>query len=362
MPNLGSLSFLGASDEQLKNIYESSMRRYTDKHEPSPHEITNDNWRKSIGDKQFCEAYRDFFDAELPTQSDWKNKFFGFLLDDTDGLILIDKSFDSLIHPIIHLGYAIELNSRSVACEALTMTVVCVNSYYETPTNLKPPTNGTKPALQIVKDIRADDYVPTVDEPFHITFVLNNESVLLSHYNEWQMPEDCDKAIEELFDMAVYIYGATHKPNQIDFDFVLLHLLTGMTAIRKLRPYLDSTTIKRLLRSFFYLSIAIYIAQRRPKVNERLIDDYKDEETRYNWEYVVDHTLHTKLATEPHVVKIIHSLKDAEKDYGSKDGLYLKTALKSVDHLNIASPYNYYKSHEPWIGMEGANRELNVKH
>ncbi|UJR34735.1 hypothetical protein I4U23_027513 [Adineta vaga] len=266
--HLGALSLLGANDEQLRNIYESSMRPYDDKYEPSPHEITKDNWRNSIDDKRFCTAYRNFFNAELPIEGYWKEKFFEYILDDTNGSALIFSSLDSLIHPIIHIGYAILLNSRIVAC---------VHSYYETPTNLKPPTNGKKSSLQIIKDIRRDDHVPNLDEPFQICLVLkDDESVLLEHYNEWQMPEDCDKTIEELFDMAVYIYGATHKPDQIDFDFV------------------------------------------------------------------------------------IYSLKDAEKDYESKNELYLKAAVKSVDHLRTDTPYNYYKSHEPWIGMSDANRELNV--
>jgi hypothetical protein len=259
------------------------------------------------------------------------------------------------------MGYAIELNSRPVACEALTLAAVCFDSMYKV-TELNPPTNGTKGALQVVKDIRLDDHVPSVDQPFQLDSVLTHKSLLLSHYNEWQMPDDLDKAIEELFDMAVYIYAATHKPDQIDFDFALLHLLTGMHAIQKVRPHLDESTVKRLLCGFFYLSVALYICQRQPKINEHLINDYKVEEDKYNWEYIVDKTLHTKLATEPHLVKVIHALKDAEANYGSKEGLYLTAAIKSVDNLNVENSWDYYKSVEPWIGIRNANRELNVKH
>jgi hypothetical protein len=61
-------------------------------------------------------------------------------------------------------------------------------------------------------------------------------------------------------------------------------------------------------------------------------------------------------------VKIIRALKDAEMDYGSKNGLYLTAAVKSVDNLKVDKPWDYYKSHEPWIGISDANRELNVKH
>jgi hypothetical protein len=176
------------------------------------------------------------------------------------------------------------------------------------------------------------------------------------------MPDDVDKAIEELFDMSVYLYGATHKPNQIDFDFFFLHLITAMSGIGKLRLYLDENVIKKILCSFFYLSIAIYISRQQPEINEQLIDDYEVEENKRNWKYVVDKTLHTKLATEVHLVKVIRALKDAENDYGTKGGLYLTLAVKTVDNLNVNSSWDYTKSVGPWIGGPNGNRELNVRH
>ncbi|CAF3630611.1 unnamed protein product [Adineta steineri] len=360
--HLGALASLGASDQQLKDIYTNTMRKYAEKYEPSPHEITDGNWRNSLSDRRFCMAYRDFFNKKLPTQGNWKGEFFKLLLDDKDGLPLINASLSGLLHPIIHISYAIDLNSRPVACEALTMTAVCVGSIYKLPAKLEPPANGIKGALRVMKEIRSEDYAPTLDEPAQFDSVLKNESLLLAYYNEWQMPANIEKAVEELFDMSVYIYGATHKPDQIDFDFGLLHLLTGMNAIRTLQPYLDEKTVKRLLCCFFYLSLVMYISQRQPKINEHLINDYQIEEGKRNWEYVVDRTLHTKLATEVHCVKVIRTLKDAEAKYGSKDGFYLKTAIKSVDNINVDKPWNYYKSHEPWIGMSDADRELNIKH
>ena len=360
--HLGSLALLGASDEQLKDIYENILRNYAGEYEPSPNEITWENWRNSLGDFRFCSAYQDFFNKELPTQGDWKKRFFELLLNNTEGSSLIDASLCGILHPIIHIPYAIELNSRSVACEALTMSAVCFDSLHQMTSKLKPPTNGTKKALQIIKDIRVDDRATSFDKLLHPNSVLTHESLLLSYYNEWQMPDDVDKAIEELFDMSVYLYGATHKPNEIGFDFFLLHLVTAMSGIGKLRPYLDESIAKKLLGSFFYLSVAIYISRQQPEINEQLIDDYTVDENKRNWKYVVDKTLHTKLATEVHLVKVVRALKDAENDYGAKGGLYLTTAVKTVDNMDMNSTWDYTKSVEPWIGGPNPNRQLNVKH
>ena len=360
--HIGSLTLLGASDEQIKDIFESTMYPYGDKYEPSPHKITKDSWRDSLSDSRFCLAYRDFFDNELPKEGDWKSKFIELLVDDSDGLPLIDAAFCGLFHSVIHMGYAIELNSRLVACEALTMTAVCADSLQKITNQIKPPTNGEKAALEIIKAIHSDDRAPKSDKTADIDSLLAHESFVLSCYNQWQMPVDLNQTIEELFDMAVYYYGATHKPNKIDFGFVPLHLITAMDAIRKIQSYLDESVVKRLLCAFFYLSIAVYLQQRQPKIDEQLIDDYKVEGKNFNWNYVIDKTLHTKLATEVHLVKVIRALRDAEGDYGSKEGLYLKTAIKTVDNLNLTIDWDYYKSTEPWIGIRNTSRELNVKY
>ena len=361
--HLGSLILLGANDEQLKNIYENTMRRYVRKYEPSPHEITKENWRHSLGDPQFCLAYRDFFTKELPTRGDWQKKFFQILVDDAGGSPLIDGAFCGVLHPVIHMSYAIELNSRPVACEALTMTAVCSTPLHQNTTKLKPPTHGTKGAFQLIKEISSDEKVPKVETTSQFETVLNmHESFICRYYNQWKMSDNLEKTIEELFDMSVYMYASTHKPNQIDFDFFILHLVTGMDAVRKLRSHLDDVTVRRLLCSFFYLSIAIYIGQEQPEINEHLVDDYQVEENKFSWKYAVGQILNTKLATDPHLVKVIRALKDAEGEYGSKNGLYLRAAIKTVDNLHLESTWDYYKSVEPWAGAPNAMREMNVNH
>ena len=70
-----------------------------------------------------------------------------------------------------------------------------------------------------------------------------------------------------------------------------------------------------------------------------------------NWDYVIDRTLNTEISEDSHAVKTIRALRDAEKVYGNKNGLYLKTAVKTVDNLNLE---------EMWIGGSSDERQLNV--
>ena len=353
--HLGSLYLLGASDEQLEKAYES-MCKYLDPYEPSPEEVNLSNWRKFLGNKHFCQGYRDFYHQQLTSSGNqWQKKFTDLLLENPKQP-LINGAVGGLGHPLIHVGYALELESEVVGAEALAMTAVCYNYLHEVVDQLKPPKSPSKTALEIFKDIRSDPQLPVYDAPGVNNLeptVKNNSQQILSHYNQWNINRDnLEKATEELFDLSVYLYGATHKPNEIEFDFFLLHLLTSMHAIRVIHRHLDDPPIfEHILFQFFYFAIVIYIAQLRPEINEGLILDYQLESEKSNWNYVIDRALNTKLADDAHAVKAIRALRDAEKAYGEKNGLYLKTAVKSVDHLD----YN-----DTWVGGSNDVRQLNV--
>lgn len=353
--HLASLHFLGASDERLEQLYKL-MCEDSYPYQPSPHEITKTNWQQYLGDEQFCKAYRDFFDQELPTSgNDWHKKFFELLLDNQP-TPMINSLVSGLAHPLIHVGYALELDSRIVASEALTLSAVCYNYHHEYVEKLKAPKSGTKSILNIFNDLRADNRLPLFDAPGVDNLepsVKNSFETIITYFDHWHIDvNNLEKTIEDLFDFSVYIYGATHKPDQIDFDFFLLHLLTSMHAIRMIYPHIsDRELMQHILWQFFYIASMLYVCQCRPKIDKELIHNYKIDESVKNWNYVIEQSVNTKLAEDSHLVKAIRALRDAEIAYGSKDGLYLKTAVKTVDHVNTDNM---------WIGGPVNPRQLNI--
>ncbi|CAF1343756.1 unnamed protein product [Rotaria sp. Silwood1] len=303
--HLGSLYLLGATDDKLEKAYEIMCKELVP-YETSPQEINLSNWRTYLGDKDFCKSYRDFFHEQLTTKHP-----------------LINGVICGLAHPLIHIGYAFELDSQIVGIEALAMTAVSYNYLHDIVDKLKPPKSPSKSAIEIFKDIRLDNRLPsydTSDVPTLEEIVKNYTDSVLSHYNQWKMnKENIEKTIEELFDLAVYAYGATHKPNDIEF--------------------------------VFYFAIVVYVYQLRPEINEHLINDYKMDDEKNNWNYVIERILNTELMNDVHVVKVLRALKDAEKVYGYKDGFYLKTAVKTVENVNIE---------DIWIARPNDQRQLNV--
>ncbi|CAF2744361.1 unnamed protein product [Rotaria sp. Silwood2] len=249
-----------------------------DPYELSPHEITRANWREFLGNKQYCKAYKDFFEQELTANgNNWRKKFLDLLLEDKVKPMINGVVCD-LLHPLIHIGYAFELNSPIVAIEALAQTAVCYNPLHEVIDNLKPPKSGSKSALKVFQDIRSDDRLFVADAASiidNIKLVMENlNDLVLYHYDQWKMDEN-------------------------------------------------------------------NFAHGRPEINIKLIDDYHIDDVKNSWDYVIDRTLNSSLAEITHLVKVVHLLRAAEAAYGAKDGLYLKTAVKTVDNVHVD---------DPWVG------------
>ena len=62
----------------------------------------------------------------------------------------------------------------------------------------------------------------------------------------------------------------------------------------------------------------LYICQLRPEINKKLIHDYKIDDSKQNWDYVIERSVNTILAEDPHLVKVVRALRDAEVVYGAK--------------------------------------------
>lgn len=352
--HLGSLYYLGVSDDKMEKAYKK-MCEDLDPYEESPQEITISNWRKHLGDKHYCKSYRDFFNQQLSDANNWQKRFMELLVDNPEQP-LINSLVSGVVHPLIHVGYAFELNSQIVGVEALGMAAVCYNYLHEVMDKLKAPSSPSKNVLEIFKDIRTDIELPVYEAPDlqELEPVIKKyHDRIMFYYNQWKInKENLEKTIEELFDFSVYIYGATHKPKEIEYDFFLLHIVTGMNAIRSIFPHLENSQLmENMIQQFFYFTIAVYIIQARPEINEKLIHEYKIDEKKNNWDYVIDRTLNTKLIDDTHAVKVIRALRDADKTYGDKNGLYLKTAVKTVDNLDFD---------DPWIGGTSNKRQLNI--
>jgi hypothetical protein len=189
-----------------------------------------------------------------------------------------------------------------------------------------------------------------------------------------------ESSLEELFDVSILLLAATtpapsytttsssttneknasteepvsHDPQH--FDFFLLHLLLSAHAIRVLFKNLPFTTHQTMLEAHFLATISYYVSELRPAVK---VDVFKDHamvlkkqasiiheateagtggEDGMDWSFIrrkcFEGDVGLECANGGNYVKALRVLREAEMEYGSKDGLYLNTALMIVEQMS----------------------------
>lgn len=233
-------------------------------------------------------------------------------------------------HPLIHLGYAFELSSREVAMEALGLTATCysyLHKYLDDASYTRASGYSTSSPLDILQRIRRDkrfdavydhlgnDLEPLFDE---------HEEAVLEHWNAWHIANP-RKQFEESQRAAAALLVATHKP-ETKYDFFLVHLLTTSHAVRIILPLIPAKFHVSLVRQWWLLTIAYYIAQMRPDIDLDVVKLYELKDR--DWAWVDKRAVSGEHALDPHYVKGLRAMKEAAETWGDEDSFYLKAAVR----------------------------------
>ncbi|KAK4451475.1 cell cycle checkpoint protein RAD17 [Podospora aff. communis PSN243] len=302
---LCSAYWFGAQPEQLHHIYEVESETL-DPWKPSPSEITQEDWRDFLGDKRYQRAYIDFFEDALAMRHsyNWKKVIEEYMFEGEEPLV--NGLIGGLGHPLIHLGYAFEFDSREIAIEALGLASVQYNflhKYTDDPSyTRKSPFSSTSP-LELLEKLASDDRFDGIfREPGfeHIEPLFQkHESLVLEYWNAWEL-DDPVKQFQESQEAAVALLVATVPPGTHSYNFFTCHVLTTSHAARILLPFLPTKFHVSLVRQWWLLTLAVYIAELRPKVDPDYIPtDLKGK----GWKYVEHEALTNEWRTDAHFVK-----------------------------------------------------------
>lgn len=365
--HLGSTYILGGDAAYLHAVYQSECSGLVPWAE-SPSEITLDSWRQHLGDRAYQRAYTDFFEDEVVRHNyDWRAVVMDILLTGPEPLIN-NLATAGLGHPLIHLGYAYELNSRDVGMEALTLAAVCHNDWGK---YLNDPSYSTRPApaykttsfAHILARVAADSRLDNLfDQPggSNLSAVFrDHEAVLLEHWNAWTLDNPRAQFREVQETVAALLISAAHTPYPSEprlspsttkssststsapahsYDFFLLHLLTTSHALRILLPYLPAQHHIPLLRQHLLLTIALYIAQLRPAVDvDRWIKGY--ETKGRGWEWCRGRALGKeggKGGLDAHFVKGVRAMMVAGEDWEGGEGgkgFWIKAGVRFAEEF-----------------------------
>ncbi|KAF2869389.1 hypothetical protein BDV95DRAFT_577221 [Massariosphaeria phaeospora] len=331
---LGSAYILGGTHEHLNNIYEKESEELEPWHD-SPGEISKEDWREFLGKREYQRAFVDFFEDQLVARRyDWKLLLEEYLFEGDKPII--NGLVSGLGHPLIHLSYAYELDSRTVAIEALALGTCFYSSlhkYIDEPAYTTSSVHSTSSLLDILHKVREDKRFDGLYDhrSGDISKVFEErEDVFLEYWNAWELP-DPKAQFEESQKTAVAILMATEPPEESKFDFFFVHLLTTSHAVRILLPLIPTKFHISLVRQWWLFTLAVYIAQTRPRIQLRLVDNYDVKER--DWKFVVDKALNSAHSMDAHFVKALRSMKAASDTWGDPAQFYLKAAVKFADEF-----------------------------
>jgi hypothetical protein len=129
-----------------------------------------------------------------------------------------------------------------------------------------------------------------------------HEALILEYWNAWDLSssEDPVKLFRESQEAAMAMLVATVRPGTHAYNFFIVHVLTTSHAVRILLPLLPAKFHISLVRQWWLLALAVYIAELRPKIDPDYVPgDLKGK----GWRHVEYQALNSEWATDAHYVK-----------------------------------------------------------
>ncbi|KAJ8463757.1 hypothetical protein ONZ45_g17473 [Pleurotus djamor] len=301
---------LGANSEVIEAAYKSNCE-YQLAAFKSEGPITEANFLKHLGDHRHYNAYMFYFSKLLQTStaSEVLEKFlfskqFNFDASRKTQPEMLSRLMDAIVHPLIHIGYGLELNVPGMIIEGLASTAVhnasssvvitpdlfdafpAVTTPHELPLQKlvldeQPPPLENVHALTVMarmlRDNRFNDFKP---DNLFTTYsqASDNFGPIIKEYGEqWTLdtsdPNMVEKKFEEIVWMNTLIYGLSfwEGEDKIEADFLYMHLVTSSLFLPSVLRYLSPRSQAILLRSYFVVCLVWWVGHGRQTLN---IKDY----------------------------------------------------------------------------------------
>lgn len=230
---------------------------------------------------------------------------------------LLTPSREKVGHPLIHLGYAYEVDNKEVAIEALGLTATNYNffhRYLDEKKYTKPAPFGSESTFELMrrlaKDERLDGLFKTPDVDNLEVLFEKHEALVLEYWNAWTITDPV-RQFEESQELAVALLVATIKPGSHAYNFFTVHLLTTSHAVRILIPFIPAKFHVSLVRQWWLFTLSVYISLLRPEIDPDNVD--KDLKGRH-WGHVEHEALNSRWATDAHFVKGMFPGPTRERD------------------------------------------------
>ncbi|KAJ8074160.1 hypothetical protein PM082_012452 [Marasmius tenuissimus] len=378
---------LGADKVAIRQTFEIDSKIQQPRFE-SPESIVPENFIEHLGDTSYYDAYLIYFTAQLNDKPAAQvieehifSSSFNFARVNKNGESpeMLCRLLDVLVHSMIHVGYGVEFGivgviaegkyvkppradgvipheiaydnfgfSRIISAGLFTPTVDQDDKMTGTIHDDAPlPDQMSLHAFSVLARILKDG-IPWAHTGFFKEFPLvmerQNKTILRltdrwSHFDEANK-EAVDQKIEELVWMNTLLYAVSgyctkgKVEGEFNADFFTMHLVTSLIFLPSLVAVLSPPAGKLLLRTYFSVSLATWIARGKPSLNNRAFfsdsipsfdsplraprsADLTAEESG-QWSSLIEYSISHP---DDHFVKIIRTLSHYASKYGSRKKL-----------------------------------------
>eukprot|EP01129_Flabellula_baltica_P008295 TRINITY_DN3281_c0_g1_i1.p1 TRINITY_DN3281_c0_g1~~TRINITY_DN3281_c0_g1_i1.p1 ORF type:complete len:243 (-),score=41.05 TRINITY_DN3281_c0_g1_i1:33-761(-) len=228
-------------------------------------------------------------------------------------------------HALIHLGYAIKTGNTKAVAEGLAYSFFAYDDQGDPESVF---TEEEKDPLQIISEIYSD---PVFDEnvvitgynPFQSTMTniaTNFSEHTLKYASYWKTDNLPTKEIlDQLTNLAITAYY-----QQGSTEFFLLHGVTSIFAIHSILEFLEEEDQRKVLKCYWLMLIAVYIARGRPSLDRA--ESFSSEKYS-DWDDVIAQAL---TLNDEHHVKLVQACKTFSVMYPEHAELWFNSAAETL--------------------------------
>lgn len=328
-----SAYYLGATPKQLVELFEHESESLTPWEEDSPSVLTNDDLTDHFGDKQYERGFFDYFTdrLEVETKKEWYDPAREFLVDKG----LQKGLFGGLLHPLIHMGYAVEANSEYVAVEALSLVATewadATQFVVGTGSDVKKIAHGD--ILTLLEEFSKDPETAIVEHK-NVPDMIVKTPKIGKYYAHRLDLSDKKRALQDLLyaGVAILVTSRASATGKSHYDFFLLHILTGTQALVEIVEskinLIPEKHHEQLIKECWATVLGVYQLMGRPALHLERIENYDISSVDEAWKEAAHLGLTSEKRIDSHYVKAIRAILFAEAFNEYTGDFYAKAALK----------------------------------
>ncbi|EAS31040.3 HypA-like protein [Coccidioides immitis RS] len=336
-----SIFALGASPEDIQSAFDRAaeyQRPARPVNEDIVKKLSNrDEFKALAGTREAYPHFLEFFQREIEARGTEEVVNEYIFAGDEFADDMLARTFGGLVHPFIHLGFALEFKQPALVAQALAQTAVHepnMKGFFMSAEKQAGGVGqtGKKTLIELQAECRAD---PRVRDSAHWSDTNKFFDGVLKRAPEEMAkiageftvgPDQIEERVAELINAVVYYTGAAQNPpKKIKFDFFYIHCVNSaiFLPVFLALPWISRHNKQRLLEWKGRMDLLTYVSRGdvEPRINE--ITDYKPVRS---WHEVFT-TAFVNKKEDGHAAKLMRTLAYAEKAckrYENKDGFLVK--------------------------------------